>query len=276
MQTTGTPGATAQIVTSKDGTRIAYERHGDGPPLILVDGALGFRAFGGSRHLASLLAPSLTVLCYDRRGRGESGDRPPIALEREIEDIDALIDVAGGRASLYGISSGGALALEAASALGEKVDRLALYEIPYDGSAEGIERWHAYCSELDRLVDAGRSGDAVELFMRFVGAGDEGVAMMRSQPVWPMFESVGSSLPYDAAALGPDRVVPDARAATITASTLVMDGSASLAIMPFMRESAEALVRVIPHAEHRVIEGQGHDVAAEVIAPVLAEFFSRG
>ncbi len=275
MQTTSTLGVTTQFVTSKDGTRIAYERHGDGPPLILVDGAMGFRAFGGSPHVARLLAPSLTAFCYDRRGRGESGDARPLALEREIEDIDALIDVAGGHASLYGISSGGALALEAAAGLGEKVDRLALYEIPYDGSPEGIERWHAYCSGLDHLVAEGRGGDAVELFMRFVGAGDEGVAMMRSQPVWPVFESVGSSLPYDAAALGRDRVVPEARAATITATTLVMDGSESLAIMPFMRESAEALVRVIPRAEHRIIDGQSHDVAAEVIAPVLAEFCSR-
>jgi len=263
---------TTQFVTSKDGTRIAYERWGAGPPLILVDGAMGFRAFGGSPHVASLLAPSLTVYCYDRRGRGESGETPPVALEREIEDIDALIDVAGGHAFLYGISSGGALALEAAAALGEKVERLALYEIPYDGSADGIERWHSYCSELDRLVAEGRGGDAVELFMRFVGAGDEGVAMMRSQPVWATFERVGPTLPYDAAALGPDRVVPAERAAAVRAATLVMDGSESLAIMPFMRESAEALVRVIPRAEHRVIEGQSHDVAAEAIAPVLAEF----
>jgi len=275
MQTTSTPAVATQFVTSRDGTRIAYERHGNGPPLILVDGAMGFRAFGGAPHLASLLAPSLTVYCYDRRGRGESGDTPPVALEREIEDIDALIDMAGGRVSLYGISSGGALALEAAAALGEKVARLALYEIPYDGSAEGIERWHGYCSELDRLVTEGRGGDAVELFMRFVGAGDEGVARMRSQPVWATFERVGPTLPYDAAALGPDRVVPVERAAAVTAATLVMDGSESLAIMPFMRESAGALVRVIPHAEHRVIEGQSHEVAAEAIAPVLAEFLSR-
>ncbi len=119
-------------VTSKDGTPIAYQRTGEGPAVILVDGAMGYRGFGSSLTLASMLAPHLTVLAYDRRGRGESGDTQPYAPEREIEDIEALMNVAGGQASLYGISSGGALALEAAAALGDRVPRLALYEIPYE------------------------------------------------------------------------------------------------------------------------------------------------
>lgn len=270
-----TAEATSLRVTSKDGTKIAYERKGDGPAVILVDGALGFRAFGSAPALSDLLAPSLTVYLYDRRGRGDSGDTPPVALQREIEDIEALIDLAGGRASLYGISSGGALALEAAAALGSQVERLALYEIPYDDSENGVERWRVYRAELRELLADGRGGDAVELFMRLVGASDEGVAGMRAQPVWATFEAVGPTLAYDAEALGEDRVVPVDRAATVTARTLVMDGSASLEHMPFMRASAVRLAEVIPIAQRRVIEGQAHDVDSHVLAPVLAEFFTQ-
>ena len=261
-------------VTARDGASIAFERIGDGPPVILVDGALCFRGFGGMPRLAELMAASVTSFCYDRRGRGESPDRLPRTLDSEIADIEALVDAAGGRASLYGISSGGALALEAAAALGDRVDRLAVYEIPYDSGADAVRRWHEYRARLDALVAEGRGGDAVELFMRLVGAGDEGVARMRSGPVWATFEAVGMTLPYDAAALGPDRTVPADRAATVTARTLVMDGGESLRFMPFMRESADELARAVPDAKRRVLEGQSHEVDPGVLAPVLAEFFA--
>lgn len=269
--TVATPGS----LVSKDGTLIAYERIGSGPPLILIDGALGFRGFGSSTHLARLLAPHLTVFAYDRRGRGESGDTPPVALEREIEDIETLINHAGGRASLYGISSGGALALEAAAALSDRVDRLALYEIPYDDTDGGVSAWRMYRTQLGELVGAGRAADAAELFMRFVGASDEGVARMRAQPAWAIFEAVAPTLAYDAAALGVDRTVPVGRAESVTAPTLVMDGSSSLEHMPFMRASALALREAIPNAEHRVVEGQGHEIDVQALAPILAEFFGR-
>jgi pimeloyl-ACP methyl ester carboxylesterase len=262
-------------LASKDGTPIAYERIGNGPALILIDGALGFRSFGSSTHLARLLAPRLTVFAYDRRGRGDSGDTPPVALDREIEDIEALINRAGGRASLYGISSGGALALEAAAALGDRVDRLALYEIPYDDTDGGVSAWRGYRTELGELLGAGRPGDAAELFMRLVGASDEGVARMRAQPWWATFEAVAPTLAYDAAALGVDRTVPIQRAGSVTAPTLVMDGSASLDHMPFMRASAVTLCEAIPNAEHRVVEGQAHEIDVQVLAPILAEFFGR-
>ena len=275
MQTQPPAGATSLRVRSRDGTEIAYERKGHGPALVVVDGALGFRAFGSARALSDLLAPSLTVYLYDRRGRGESGDTPPVALAREIEDIEALIDLAGGRASLYGISSGGALALEAAVALGSKVERLALYEIPYDETDDGVRRWRAYRITLRDLLEAGRPGDAVELFMRLVGASDAGVAGMRAQPVWATFEAVGPTLAYDAEALGDDRLVPVDRAARVSARTLVMDGSASLEHMPFMRASAMLLAEVIPGAQRRVIEGQAHDVDSQVLAPVLREFLTQ-
>jgi len=275
METSKTTTAFATstgIATSSDGTPIAYERIGDGPPLILVDGAMCFRSFGPSVPLARLLASDRTVYCYDRRGRGESGDAREHSVEREIEDIDALIATAGGSASLYGISSGGALSLEAAARLGGKVEKLALYEIPYDASEEGIRAWHGYRATLTDLLSTGQRGEAVALFMRFVGASDDGVDGMRRAPVWATFEQVAPTLAYDAAALGADRTVPAERAACVTATTLVMDGGASLEHLPFMRRTAEVLTRVIRNARHQVLEGQGHDIDPQVLAPVLADF----
>ncbi|MBV8193931.1 MAG: alpha/beta hydrolase [Candidatus Dormibacteraeota bacterium] len=261
------------LVKSTDGTEIAYDVAGSGPPVILVDGALGYRMPGVEGGLADLLAEQLSVYSYDRRGRGDSGYTKPSNLQREIEDIDALIAQAGGSAGIYGISSGGALALEAAIALGPKVTKLAVYEIPYDSSEAGVKAWSAYRTRLAELVDAGDPSGAVELFMRFVGASDEGVAGMRNSPMWPRMESVGATLPLDAEALG-DRRVPSERTAGVTAETLVIDGAASLEHMPFMRVSAEALTDAIPRARHVVLEGQSHDLDPAVIAPVLSAFFA--
>lgn len=261
-------------VTSQDGTIIAYDTIGQGPAVILVDGATGFRSiFGGDSELAGLLAPHFTVCTYDRRGRGASSDTQPFAVAREVEDIEALIDAAGGAAYVYGISSGGALALEAALGLPSKVKKLAIYEVPYDDTAAGVQAWKAYRTTLDELIASGQRGDAVALFMKFVGVPDDMIAGMRQSPMWPTLESVAPTLPYDAAALGVDRTVPVERAATLTIPTLIMDGSASYEIMPFMRATAEALTQAIPHAEHQVLEGQQHNVDAKVLAPVVAAFF---
>jgi pimeloyl-ACP methyl ester carboxylesterase len=260
-------------VVSKDGTSIAYNVLGSGPAVILVDGAMGFRWFGAPSELAELLAREFTVYCYDRRGRGESGDTQPFAVEREIEDIEALLDDAGGTGYLYGISSGGALALEAAIALRGKVQKLAIYEVPYDSSEDAVRAWHEYRRTLDDLVAADRNGDAVALFMRFVGVPDDMLTGMKASPMWPTFEGIAHTLPYDAAELGADRTVPAERAATVTAQTLIMDGSASYDMMPFMRASALALTEAIPHAQHRILDGQSHEVDPKVIAPVLLEFF---
>jgi pimeloyl-ACP methyl ester carboxylesterase len=262
-------------VLSKDGTSIAYNTLGNGPAVILVDGALGFRWFGASSELAELLAKGFTVYSYDRRGRGESGDTQPFAVEREIEDIEALLDAAGGSGYLYGISSGGALALEASIALQRKVEKLAIYEAPFDSSEDGVKAWREYRHTLDELVAADRTGDAVALFMRFVGVPDDMLAGMRESPMWPTFEGVARTLPYDAAELGADRTVPTERAASVTAQTLIMDGSASYDIMPFMRASALALTNAIPHAQHRILDGQRHDVDSKVIAPILLEFLRQ-
>ncbi|MGZ6346359.1 MAG: alpha/beta fold hydrolase [Anaerolineales bacterium] len=262
-------------ITSKDGTTIAYEKKGAGPSLILIDGALTYRSFGPLTHLAELLAPHYTVYTFDRRGRGESSNSKPYSVDREIEDIDALIDVAGGSAFIYGISSGACLALEASIKLGSKIRKLAMYEPPYNAGQGAVQAWRDYRKKLAELLAEGRRGDAVVLFMQLVGTPVDQVNGMRSAPVWPMFEAVAPTLAYDAAAMGTDRLAPVDRAARVSVPALVMDGGANLAYMPFMHETAATLAKVIPNAEQRTLEGQTHDVNAEVLAPVLVEFLDK-
>ena len=256
-------------ITSKDGTSIAYDHSGEGPALILVDGALCYRAFGPMGPLAPHLAPRFTVYTYDRRGRGDSGDTAPFAVEREVEDLAASIAAAGGSAYVYGVSSGAALALQAA-AHGLPITRLALFEPPYSLDAESVRRFIEYRTQLDQMLAEGRRGDAATLFMRFVGTPDDAIAQMRQAPMWPMFEAVAPTLAYDAAALG-DGTVPAERAASITIPALVMDGGASPAAM---RDAVRAVADALPHAQHRTLEGQTHDAATEAVAPALIAFFA--
>ena len=261
-----------KTVTSKDGTTIAFDQWGEGPTVILVDGALQYRAFDqGMVPLAELLAKYFTVIHYDRRGRGDSTDTQPYSLEREIEDIEALIDEAGGSASLYGISSGAALAMEAAIELGDKVSKLAMYEAPYNDDSSAQQSWRDYVKHLRELLDADRKGDAVGLFMMLVGASPEDVEGIRQTPMWPLWESIGHTLAYDhIAALGEDAAIPTQRAARVRMPALVMDGSESF---PFMHATAVTLASAMPKGQHRTVEGQTHEVSAEAIAPVLIEFF---
>jgi pimeloyl-ACP methyl ester carboxylesterase len=263
-------GTIMQKVKSKDGTQIAYDRQGEGPALILVDGALCFRSFGPMPELASLLAPHFTVYNYDRRGRGESGDTKPFAVEREVEDLEALINEAGRSTYLYGVSSGGALALEAAIGLVNKVKKLAIYEAPYNSSEGSVKEWKEYVKGLTDLLKEDRRGDMAALFMQFVGTPVEQIGGMRQSPIWPVFESVAPTLVYDAVVLGEERLPPTKRAGRITAATLVMNGGAGL---PFIAEAAKTLAKAIPDARHRILEGQRHDVSNAALAPVLVEFF---
>jgi len=257
-------------VISKDGTEIAYDRRGKGPAVILVDGALCFRSFGPMAKLSELLAPNFSVYNYDRRGRGDSGDTQPYALRREIEDMEALIDEAGGSAFVFGTSSGACLALEAAIQLGRKIRKLAMYEPPYNSEPAVSQAWKEYRKELAKLLAADRRGDAAALFMKSVGTPDEQIEGMRHSPIWPMFEAVSPTLAYDGAALGEDRSIPTGRAAEAGAPALVMNGTA----IPFMLDTAQALANAMPYAQHRTLEGQTHDVNLEVLAPVLEEFFN--
>jgi pimeloyl-ACP methyl ester carboxylesterase len=262
-----------QTVTSKDGTEIAFDKTGQGPALILVGGALDQRAMeSGTAQLAAspLLTQHFTVVNYDRRGRGDSTDTQPYAVEREIEDIEALINEAGGSAVLVGFSSGAALALEAAIKLGNKVKGLSMYEAPYNDDTAARQAAKQYTADLKEALAAGRRGDAVGLFLTFIGTPPGQVDGMRKLPMWPMLEAIAPTLAYDASIMGDDFSVPTRRAASVTVSTLVMEGGAS---PPFMRITAMSLAKAIPEAQYRTLEGQAHDVTAGAIAPVLAAFF---
>jgi pimeloyl-ACP methyl ester carboxylesterase len=262
-------------VTSKDGTSIAYQRSGTGPAIILVGGAID----DGSENapLAPELAEHFTVYNYARRGRGDSGDTPPYAVQREIEDLEALIAEAGGSAHLYGVSSGGALALEAA-ATGIAVDKLAVYEVPYNLADDG-PHWHRGDGEkAEALLAQGRRGEVVELFMRTVGSSEKDIAGARSSPFWPGLEALAHTLAYDAACVG-DGHPPTARLATITRPTLVATGGRSPdahggGLPPdFFDQAADAIAASIPQAERLTIEGQGHAADPKAVAPVLERFF---
>jgi len=257
-------------VSSKDFTVIAYDKIGQGPVVILVDGALAYRSFSPMPELAKLLSTDFTVVTYDRRGRGDSGNNKPYAVDREIEDIEALIDATGGSAYLYGVSSGGCLVLEAAIKLSGKVKKLAVYEAPYNSDETALKDWRKYTNQLMKFLAENRRGDSVSLFMAFVGTHLDQIDGMRKTPMWSMLEAVAPTLAYDASAMGMDRKVPVERVSHITASTLVMHGGEGA---PFMKQTALTLSKVIPNAKFRTIEGQTHAVASEVIAPFLIEFF---
>jgi pimeloyl-ACP methyl ester carboxylesterase len=218
--------------------------------------------------LADFLAEHFTVFNYDRRGRGDSGDTPPYAVEREVEDIDAVITAAGGSAFVYGTSSGGALALEAAAS-GLTITKLALWEPPFfldEGSRPPADQVKRY----DEMIAAGRRGDAVEFFMaKVVGLPPEFVAHARNAPFWEAQEALAHTLAYDATIMG-DHSLPTERAVTVAAPTLVISGGASF---PFMRETARALADTLPDAQSRILEGQEHNVDPAVLATVLMEFF---
>jgi pimeloyl-ACP methyl ester carboxylesterase len=255
-------------VTSKDGTTIAFDRLGDGPPVILVSGGSVDR--GSNAPLADVLAKQFTVYNYDRRGRGPSGDTQPYAIQREIEDIDAVIAAAGGAAGLYGSSSGAALALEAAAA-GAPVSKLALWEPPYI-VGEGRPRPDPDTASIYRkFVAEGRRGDAVEYFMaKVVGMPPEFVGFARSQPWWPAQEALAHTLAYDAEIMG-DYSIPTDRIAKVAVPTLVLTGGASF---DWMVDTAQAIVDALPNGRRQALEGQSHDVSADVLGPVLAEFFA--
>jgi hypothetical protein len=263
-------------VTSKDGTSIAYERSGQGPAVVLVGGALDDGA--ENAPLAAELSNRFTVYNYARRGRGDSGDTPPYAVQREIEDLEALIAEAGGSAHLYGVSSGGALVLEAAAA-GAPVDRLGVYEVPYILDAGGPHWYQADGVQAAALVADGRRGEALELFMRRVGSPDEVIAQARQSPYWPGLEAIAHTLAYDAACVG-DGPPPAERLGTIARPALVATGGprsdpyASGQPADFFDRAADAIAAAVPGARRQTFTGQGHVADPALVAARLEGFFT--
>jgi pimeloyl-ACP methyl ester carboxylesterase len=252
--------ATHQI-TSRDGTAIAFDQSGQGPPVVLVMGAFNDRMTGAP--LAAFLAPRFSVFSYDRRGRGDSGDATEYAALREVDDLEAVIRAAGGSASVLGYSSGAALALRAA-ACGVSITSLALYELPPAQPAE-------HAAQLASLVAAGRRGDAVEYFQtQMVGIPEHIVTQLRHAPFRPALEAMAHTLVYDATLTG-DGYLSSERIANIRQPTLAIAGGAS---PPSMRETAEALARSLPNGRSLIIEGATHDIVPATLGPVLQRFFA--
>jgi pimeloyl-ACP methyl ester carboxylesterase len=250
-------------LTSADGTSIAYRRDGNGPALILIGGGLD----DGSENapLGQVLAHHFTVYNFARRGRGDSGDTPPYAVEREIEDVAALITEAGGSPHLFGASSGGMLALEAAAA-GLPVGRVAVYEVPYDTADDAVHKAQEYREQLALALAEGRRADAVGLFMRLAGSSESDIASAMNSPYWPGLEVLAHTLAYDAALYGPP---PADRLSTITQPTLVATGGS----LEYFEQAADAVAASLAHAERLVIGGQAHVVDPKIMAAVLTQFF---
>jgi pimeloyl-ACP methyl ester carboxylesterase len=258
-------------VHSADGTGIAFERFGAGDPLIVIDGAIAYAEVGPSRKLAAALADRFTAYRYDRRGRGASGDTRPYSVAREVDDIAALVEHAGGRAALVGISSGAVLALEAADA-GVSAKSLVLYEPPFiiDTSRKPFPA--DYRQQLDRLLIAGDKGGAVKLFMRQVGLPGPLVAMMPLFPAWKKLQAVAPTLAYDAQLMGDLQAgepLPAHRWESVQVRTLVASGAKSPA---WLQRGADVLAQLLPNAARVTVAGASHAVQADRVAPVIAEF----
>jgi pimeloyl-ACP methyl ester carboxylesterase len=262
----------ARKVISKDGTAIAFDRIGNGQPVILIDGALCYRGMGQSGQLAELLAQHFAVFTYDRRGRGASGDTAPYAVEREVEDIAALLGEAGGSAFVWGTSSGAVLALEAANRL-SGIKKLALYEAPFivdDARPTTEDGW----DRISGAVAADRRSDAVKLFLKLVGVPGFVRALMPLMiPMWLKLKAVAHTLPYDGAIVRDNqrgKPLPASRWASVTIPALVMDGGNSPA---WMRHANRSLASILPNARYRTLDGQTHMLKPKAHAPTLVEFF---
>lgn len=263
-------------VTSADGTSIGYDLLGDnGPVLVLVGGGLD----DGTENLplGEHLAEGFVVVNYRRRGRGDSGDTQPYSVQREVEDLAAVIDACGGRAHLFGASSGGALALEAAAA-GLPIDRIAVHEVPYLLGDEMLSAWRSYVTDLAEALDAGDRDQALRLFMRLAGSSDDGISAAEAAPVWDALRALAPTLRYDAACLG-DGPPPVERLARVTQPVLLTTGitiDPHLAGLPadFFGAAADVAADLLPNGRRTTIEVAGHVADPAVLGPVLSAFYT--
>jgi pimeloyl-ACP methyl ester carboxylesterase len=266
---------TSESVKSADGTTIDYETTGTGPAIIMVYGASGTRSYPSWIELANALAPDFTVYSYERRGRGASGDTAPYAVQREVEDIEALIDAAGGTAFLYGVSSGAVLALEAASALPDKVEKVVLYEPPFIVDDSHAPLPDDYVERLDAAIAAGDPSKALEIFFTDAfGMPAEYVEPMKTEPWWDETTKVAHTIAYDGRIMGSTmsgKPLPEGAWSGATMPVLVLVGGNS---EPFFHSGGQAAADVLPNARFDVLAGQDHDAKADALAPALKGFFT--
>jgi pimeloyl-ACP methyl ester carboxylesterase len=264
-------------VTSFDGTPIGYDRlSDDGPVVVLVGGGLD----DGTENLplGEYLASDFTVVNYRRRGRGDSGDIQPYEVQREIDDLAAVIGATGGRAHLFGASSGGALALRAAAA-GLPVDRIAAHEVPYQLGEEMIAAWRAYTSDLTAALDAGDSDQALRLFMRLAGSPEEQIAAAEAAPIWPALRALAPTLGYDAACLGdgppPAQLLASVKQSVLLTTGATIDPHSTGLPLDFFGAAADATTALLHDARHVTIEVPGHVADPNLLGPVLTDFYTR-
>ncbi|WP_103350282.1 alpha/beta fold hydrolase [Amycolatopsis sp. CA-128772] len=252
-------------VTSADGTTLFFEQRGDGPPVILVGGAFNDRST--TVGLAEVLAGDFTTIVYDRRGRGDSGDAAGYAVEREIEDLAALITHVGGTASVFGHSSGAILALEAAAA-GIGIDRVVAYEPPY---ATPEQERGDVLGQVQAQLAAGDRDGAVKTFLMVAGTPEEMVEGMKQAPVWGWFTALAHTLPYDLTICGPGARPRLEHLAKIAVPALVIGGGAS---PEELQAGARVAAEAVPGARHETLDGQDHGVLQypETLKPLLTDF----
>lgn len=256
---------------SEDGTIISYEKSGQGPALILVDGAMCSRAFGPSKKLAALLVNHFTVYTYDRRGRNESGNTQPYAADKEVEDLEALIKAIGSPVYMAGLSSGAALALRATAA-GLNVTKLAMYEPPFLSGMGGHEPPRDSKEQLEKRIAANRRGDAVKFFMHdMIGLPSLFTAIFPLTPVWSKLKSVAHTLPYDTAIMG-DYTIPKTLAASVKIPVLVGGGTKSPASM---HKAVQETAKAFPNAKLEMLKGQNHNASNTSLASMFINFFTN-
>ena len=273
--TTPTNQTGTQFAASADGTRIAYEVHGTGPALVFVDGAMCQRTLGPAAGLAKALAADFTVHIYDRRGRGESDTgATPWSLDREIEDLAAMIDAGGGAAHVFGLSSGAALSLEAARR-GLPIDRLALYEAPFILDDTHTPYPLDAAQQMQTLVHRGERGEAVKTFMRLVGLPAPFIGLMRVLPAWKKMTGIAHTLPYDLSIVNAHQQgepLPEGRYADVDQETLVIAGGKS---PKHMRNAQAGIAAAVPNARLETLAGQTHMIKPKATCPVITRFYLR-
>jgi pimeloyl-ACP methyl ester carboxylesterase len=256
-------------VTSNDGTTIAFAKYGSGPAVVLIDGALCSRVNGPLGSLAALLAPHFTVFLYDRRGRNESGDTKPYAVERELEDLNAVIKEAGGSVFLFGMSSGAILAIMAAGR-GIGIKKLALYEPPVLAGSTNSRGLVDHRANLEEFIVAGNPGGAAKYFLtKMVGMPPILMAILRILPVWAKLKAVAHTLPYDAE-ITKSNSLPDQLLASVSTPTIAVFGEKS---PDFLRQAASGIAKALPNAKEFALKGQTHNVSTKILAPVITDFF---
>jgi pimeloyl-ACP methyl ester carboxylesterase len=258
-------------VPSRDGTMIAYERRGAGPPLVIVDGALCSRAFGPSATQATRLSESFTVYTYDRRGRGDSSDTQPYAVAREIEDLEAVTGAAGGSAFVYGISVGSVLALHAAAALGATmIPKLALHEPPFSVDIDVQTAYHQEKRAINALLEAGRHGEAAATFLREIMP-PQMLDALRASPDWALLEATAPTLAYDYTVLG-DGGVPVTIAQAVQVPVLLLAGEESAS---YKHTALDALMQALPDVERVIVSGAGFEPTDAQINALVRHFAPR-